>query len=154
MESTIEQNRNHKKNPQQLLLEGKSIQIRPVGYSMYPFICPKQDWVIISGAEKNKVRQGDVVLYRRTQGILVLHRVFLVKQEGIYLVGDNQTQIEGPIEAECILGKMTAVIKGNRRLSVKNPFYCLAARLWLWLRPVRPCISHTAACIKRYICRH
>ena len=58
-----------------LLKAGVCIQIHPQGYSMYPFIDPRRDEVVLAGIEDGSaLRRGDVVLYRRENGMLVLHR--------------------------------------------------------------------------------
>lgn len=49
-----------------LLKAGVCIQIHPQGYSMYPFIDPRRDEVVLAGIEDGSaLRRGDVVLYRR-----------------------------------------------------------------------------------------
>ena len=48
-----------------LLKAGACIQIYPQGYSMYPFIDPRRDEVVLAGIEEGSaLRRGDVVLYR------------------------------------------------------------------------------------------
>ena len=84
-----------------LLKAGACIQIHPQGYSMYPFIDPRRDEVVLAGIEDGSaLRRGDVVLYRRENGMLVLHRIYKIGQDGLYLLGDHQTAIEGPVRRE------------------------------------------------------
>ena len=45
-----------------LLSEEKSVQIKPIGYSMYPLIVPGRDEVIISPIRGRKLHRGDVLL--------------------------------------------------------------------------------------------
>ena len=60
-----------------LLKAGACIQIHPQGYSMYPFIDPRRDEVVLAGIEDGSaLRRGDVVRYRRENGMLVLHRIY------------------------------------------------------------------------------
>ena len=62
-----------------LLKAGVCIQIHPQGYSMYPFIDPRRDEVVLAGIEDGSaLRRGDVVLYRRENGMLVLHRIYKI----------------------------------------------------------------------------
>lgn len=44
----------------------------------------------------------------------MLHRIHHIKNGKYYMVGDNQTEIEGPLEPEQIKGKMTAFIKNGK----------------------------------------
>jgi len=137
---------------EKLLQEGNNISIRPQGYSMYPTLVPGRDEAIIEPLSGKTLRRGDVVLYRRGKeegGILVLHRIQKVKQEGIYLVGDNQKTVEGPLHQEQIKGIMAGMNRKGKYIAVTNPAYRLAVGLWLLLRPVRPLISKMVAGIKK-----
>lgn len=126
---------------EELLNEGKIIQIQPQGYSMYPLLFPRRDAVQIEKTDITKVKRGDVLLYRRKEGILVLHRVYRRQKDGLYMVGDNQTEIEGPLALSQVRGKMIAVQRNGKSFSTANPFYVIFSRIWLILRPFRPVIS-------------
>lgn len=120
-----------------LLEQGRTIQVHPQGYSMYPMFIPGRDEAIIGKADLSRLRRGDVVLYRREQSILVLHRIRAVKSEGFYMIGDNQMETEGPLKPEQIKGVLLAFIRKGRTISVKNPCYILISRLWMWAKPLR-----------------
>ena len=131
------------------LKEGKSIQIRPQGYSMYPMLVPGRDEVILEPVKPDEVRRGDCILYRREGSILVLHRVYRVSKDGFYFTGDNQDKIEGPLPPGCIRGKVVVFIRNGKQISVKNPVYKTVAGLWLWLFPVRNQIKIPLAWLKK-----
>ena len=98
-----------------LLKAGACIQIHPQGYSMYPFIDPRRDVVVLAGIEDGSaLRRGDVVLYRREIGMLVLHRIYKIGQDGLYLLVAHKTTIEGHVLREQIKEKMTGMIKDER----------------------------------------
>ena len=122
---------------EQLLEAGEVIQIYPEGYSMYPMFVPGRDAAVIKKADVKKIRRADVVLYRRKESILVLHRVVKRKSGQFYMAGDNQMEIEGPVETDQIRGILTAFVRNGRRISVKNPVYVILSEAWLLLRPVR-----------------
>lgn len=127
---------------EQLLEEGKIIQIRPQGYSMYPLLVPGRDEVLLEKTNPHRAKRGDVLLYRRPiEGILVLHRVYRHTKEGLYMVGDNQTVIEGPLALSQVKGRMIACIRNGKKISVKHPLYIVGSRLWLSLRIFRPLIG-------------
>lgn len=138
---------------EQLLAQGNSIQIKPQGYSMYPVLAPGRDEAVIEPIADAKLKRGDVVLYRRVAEdsgrILVLHRIWKVKSEGIYLVGDNQKEIEGPLMRSQMKGIMAGMYRKGKYISVQNPWYRILTYGWLLLRPVRPYISGLVARIKR-----
>lgn len=129
------------KTIEQLLADGNRVQIAPRGYSMYPLIVPGRDYAIIEKTDVSKGKRGDVMLYRRKEGILVLHRVYRHTKEGYYMVGDNQKEIEGPLQEMQIKGKMTGMIRNGRKISQWNLIYQSYAKIWLALRIFRPQIA-------------
>lgn len=130
---------------EQLLREGNIIRIKPQGHSMYPLFIPGRDEALIQQSDGTDCHRNDVVLYRRDQGILVLHRICRITSDGFYMVGDNQSDVEGRLRQEQIIGKLIAVNRNNREFSVKNPLYQFVSSLWLFLLPVRPfCFKLTA----------
>jgi signal peptidase I len=123
------------------VLEDNILKIKLKGYSMYPLFVPDRDYAIIEKADPKQLKRGDVVLYRRDSGVLVLHRIYRVRPEGFYMVGDNQTTIEGPLRANQMKGKLIAFIRNGHEVPVKNTFYRVISDFWLFLRPVRRPIS-------------
>lgn len=134
---------------EELLKQGNTIQIHTQGYSMYPMFVPGRDEAVIQQAVPAKLKRGEVVLYRRKSGILVLHRIWKRKPDGFYMVGDNQTEIEGPLEESQIKGVLLAFIRKGKYIKTTQPFYKLVSRLWLFLRPFRNPIMKAAAGIKK-----
>lgn len=138
-----------KKDLEQLLKEGNSIQLKPVGYSMYPMLVQGRDEVRIRAADPESLRRGDVVLYRRADGILVLHRLLRRGKDGFYLVGDNQTRVEGPVPPEQVRGILIGFVRKGRYISAQDRRYRMAASIWLALRPFRRLIAVPAAAVRR-----
>ncbi len=136
---------------EELLLEGNVIQIRPQGYSMYPLFVPGRDEALIAPVDREALKRGDVVLYRREKSILVLHRIWKRRGDQLYLVGDNQRAVEGPLKPEQVKGILIGVIRNGVKFSVRHPVYVILSGIWLRLRPFRPVISHAAAAGKRLL---
>lgn len=135
---------------EKLLLEGNTIQLHPQGYSMYPMFLPGRDEAIISPIrDSSELKRGDVVLYRRDGGILVLHRICKADESGFYLVGDNQTEVEGPLRPDQMKGVLSAFIRNGREISTDNRIYRLASGIWLVLRPIRRWITVPGARIMK-----
>lgn len=155
-----------KQSPEDVLAQNNSVQFPTTGYSMYPLLNPdKGDQVIVEPLGDRRLRRGDIVLYRRdgeigvtdakgfAEGILVLHRVHHRKGQEYYMVGDNQTQIEGPLRQDQLRGIMTYRVRKGKRLSVKNVLYRASTGLWLMVRPMRPKIMRVAEIIKNLLLR-
>ena len=134
---------------EQLLAEGKTIKIKPQGYSMYPLFVPGRDEACIEHTDFSSLKRGDVILYRRDKSILVLHRIWKITDNSLYMVGDNQTEIEGPLRADQVRGKLTGFVRNGKFVDVKNPIYRFLSGLWLFLRPLRPCAWKLTACVRK-----
>ena len=131
-------NEKQKLDIEKLLLQGRAVRSYPPGYSMYPMFVPDRDEAVIRPiTDTTRLRRADVVLYRREESILVLHRIWKVTADGIYLVGDRQTQIEGPLHPGQMRGILTSFVRKGREISVCHPAYIFYSRLWLILRPFR-----------------
>lgn len=130
-------------NIEQLLRDGNTIKLKPQGYSMYPLFYPERDEAIIEPVDPSDLRRGDVALYRRRQSILVLHRIWKIREQKFYMVGDNQSEIEGPLDSDQFLGRLCGFVRNGHTISVKNPLYRILSSLWLRMLPVRPVVYRT-----------
>lgn len=139
---------------EQLLKDGNIIRIHPQGYSMYPLFLPGRDEALIESACADTCRKNDVVLYRRDSGILVLHRICRITDDGFYLVGDNQWEVEGPLRPAQIIGRLTAFIRNGKEISVRQPFYRFLSSLWLFLLPLRPFCFRLSAFLRTILRRN
>lgn len=134
-----------------LLKSGQSVQLFPQGYSMYPLLVPGRDEVILSPLPDRPLRRGEVALYRRDTGILVLHRICRCKEDGYYMVGDNQVQVEGPLRKEQVIGIMSGFVRKGKLFSSDDLLYRILSRIWLVMRPVRRCITVPGAKVKKLV---
>ena len=104
-----------KYNIEQLLRDGNAVQFHPLGSSMWPlFVYPKDEAIVVP-VEPGRFKRGDVCLYRGLSGNLIIHRVYKRKGNMLYMVGDHQTEIEGPIESKDALGIMTHYIRNGKK---------------------------------------
>ena len=123
---------------EQLKKAGNIIRIHPQGYRKHPLFLPGRDESLIESVCADACKKNDVVLYRRDSGILVLHRICRITDNGFYLVGDNQREVEGPLRPSQIIGRLVAFVRDGKEISVRQPFYRFLSSLWLFLLPVRP----------------
>ena len=138
---------------EQLLADGNIIKIKPQGYSMYPLFIPGRDEACIERVDFSSLKRGDVILYRRDESILVLHRIWKITNDSFYMVGDNQTQIEGPLRPDQVRGKMTGFVRNGTFIDVRNPLYRFLSSFWLFLRPIRPLAWKLTAILRHLIPR-
>lgn len=128
-----------------ILREGHTLRIPLSGLSMRPLLVGGRDEVVLSSISGRRVRRGDIVLYSRTDGTHVLHRVVRIKGDSYYMLGDAHTWIEGPIEKENALAVAVTVIRKGREIQCRARWYRAISGLWLLLRPVRPFVYPIAA---------
>lgn len=148
----VVRNEEGKKDIEATLKNGGPVTFSPIGHSMHPLIWPDRDFAVVEPADPQKLKRGDVALYRSAKyGRLVIHRVWKHKKDGIYMVGDNQTEIEGPVSEACFSGKMTYLVRKTKLISCRNFFYVVSVRLWLFLRPFRRKLMRFAEICKNLI---
>lgn len=131
-----------------LLAGGQTIRMRPQGTSMYPMFASPLDEAVIEPVNTEKLRRGDVVVYRRDPqagGLLVMHRIYRRSGDKFYMVGDNQSVIEGPLRADQMRGILVEWVRKGRTYSVKNIGYRIFFGLWLWMLPLRDPIHRLLA---------
>lgn len=123
------------------LSDGQLLMLRPRGCSMFPFFSGNRDTLFLKRCKQNP-KKGDIVLYVRANGVHVVHRIHHIeKSEGrlrYYMLGDNQTEVEGPLESDCILGIVVKIKRKNRLISCSSFLYRFLSALWLFFLPVRP----------------
>lgn len=131
-------------------LLGKGIPCRMVvtGRSMKPFLKEKRDSVVIRPFT-GKVKKGSILLYTRSSGSCVLHRV-VKTGSSILMCGDAQTHTER-IEISQILGEVSEICSNGKSFSADSFRWILISRLWMASRPLRPFFFKTGAKIKKIL---
>lgn len=132
----------------ELLKQNKVIQINPQGKSMLPLLVEGRDAVILRSVEQKDIRRGQVLLYRGQYGVLTLHRVWKVGNDGVFFVGDSQVEVEGPVRFDYIYGTMCGYVRKGKEHSTNEVMYRLIYGIWLFLRPVRAWIVASVSRLK------
>ena len=110
----------------EVLSSGGEFLIHPEGTSMLPYIKEGRDAVMLSPFD-GAPRRGDLLLYERTCGTLVLHRVVKVERDGtISFRGDNQYFIERGIRQEQVIAVVKRFYRGDKEVRADG----LASRLY------------------------
>lgn len=117
--------------------EGHEASMVIAGNSMSPFLIHQRD-VICFRKPDGPLRVGDMVFYQRRSGRYVMHRICRVRPEGFYLVGDGQTEIEGPISRDQIFARIVKVRRKDRWLEPGSFWWEFFARVWIRIIPLRP----------------
>ena len=106
------------------------------GDSMMPLIKEGRDLLVIEKTD-GRLKRFDIPLYRRDSGQYVLHRIIQVRKSDYVICGDNRINPEYGITDRHIIGVLTAVIRDNKEISVRNRKYKFYAYLWYLIFPLR-----------------
>lgn len=126
---------------------GGVVRLTVTGQSMLPTLVEKRDSVLLT--KPDKVKKGDIVLYQRSNGDYVLHRIVKKKKDTFCLCGDNQTMIEYPIYPEQIFGVVSGIIRKGKTISTNNIRYRIASFTWTNFIKLRPFILKSYIKMKR-----
>ena len=126
----------------EVISSGKSIKLTVTGNSMFPLFTHERDTVEI---RKSPVyRKYDIILYTRSSGELVLHRIVKKKKDFYCLCGDNQLVCEYPIYENQIIGKVVGFTRKGKQVSEDNFFNRLYSRFWCLSIKLRKPVLRTA----------
>lgn len=120
----------------ELVEEGKEVSMLIAGSSMAPFLVHRRDYIYFKKPERN-LRKGDMVFFERDSGQYVMHRIWKVKPDGYYIVGDAQTEIEGPVREEQIFAIITKVKRKDRWIEPGDFWWEFFEHIWIRMVPVR-----------------
>ena len=109
---------------------GGTYRFYPKGVSMLPLLKEDKDSVVLSSV--SDLKKGDIVLYRRENGMFVIHRIVKIA-DSFTMCGDNQFLLEKGINKDQILAKVSSVYKGDKLLSFDSKSY----RFYVKMLPLR-----------------
>lgn len=93
-----------------------------------------------------RLRRGEVLLYRRADGSYVLHRLTGFWQDGtLVFCGDRQTEPERGIRPEQVIARAVAFERKGHFFTRRAPGYRVYCALWPRLRWCRQAIFHLRA---------
>ncbi|MBQ5390686.1 MAG: S24/S26 family peptidase [Clostridia bacterium] len=94
-----------------VIARGESFRLYPRGTSMQPMLYEGRDSVLLGAADR--IETGDVLLYRRTNGAFVLHRLIEKRGGKLTMCGDHQCELEYGIAEEQVLAKVVGYYVGE-----------------------------------------
>lgn len=119
----------------EIIQSGRKVVITVSGDSMRPFIAGNRDKVLLGKAERPK--KGDVILFRDKYGEYILHRIYRIKDNHLFTIGDYCLRADGQVEEEQIIGMVEAVIRKGKKIPCSSLVWRLYSFLWLALLPLR-----------------
>ena len=128
---------------------GGRVRLQVEGDSMSPWLQSGEDDVILASPQGRTWGRGDVVLAVNDLNCYVMHRVFRRERGGTWLLGDAQTDVEGPWREEQVIALVERVVRQGRELDMASAQARLFAWVWLVCRPLRPRILGTIRWLRR-----
>lgn len=133
------------------ILSGKPVVTLTSGNSMEPLLYHQNTRVVLMKAHGD-LRKGDLPVYKRPLGKLVIHRIIRTDEEAYYTRGDHQYSLER-VPKEWVLGVVTEIYRKKRHFSVNHTGYRLYVRVWNTIYPIRWVVHQTKIRIKRWKCK-
>lgn len=130
-----------------LVNQGQEVRIVISGNSMAPFLIHERDSIVFSKPD-SPLKRGDMVFYQRENGQFVMHRILHVKPEGLYIIGDAQVEIEGPVDPSCVFARITKINRKGKWIGPGQFWWWFFQHIWLSIIPLRPYIIKLLSLIK------
>lgn len=110
------------------------------GTSMLPLLKEGRDRVELEPCCQERLKKGDVVLYKKNDGTLVLHRIIKTENREFFTVlGDHQFKNAERVNKNQIIAVACGFFIKGRYVTEKTCRYRLYKKLWLSSLTVRRC---------------
>ena len=123
---------------EQLAKEGirMPIAVFTSGISMWPLLRAHEDYAIMEYPQR-ELQKGDIVVFHRTDGKEVAHRLFWMDDESLQTIGDNCDAPDAKFPRSSVAGIVTAVNRKGRMIQVDTRFWRFYGLFMIWSNPVR-----------------
>ena len=126
------------------LAVGGSVEMTVPGNSMKPTLLDRVSIVRLTGITSPK--RGDMILYRRDNGVYVLHRIVKACSDGTFVFcGDAQYRLEKGIHRDQLIGVVTDFSRRGKWISCDDPLYRCWWRVCIGTRGLR----HICSALRR-----
>ena len=110
------------------------------GTSMLPLLKEGRDLVELEPCSQERLKKGDVVLYKKNDGTLVLHRIIKTENGEFFTVlGDHQFNNAERVNKNQIIAVACGFFIKGRYVNEKTQWYRLYKKIWLSSLTVRRC---------------
>ena len=120
----------------ELTEQGHEVSLVVSGHSMTPFLADGRDTIYFRKPD-SPLAVGDMVFFQRTNGLFVMHRICRIRDGRLFLVGDAQTDIEGPVSPSQVFARVTRVRRKGKLIGPGNFWWEFFRRIWIHMVPFR-----------------
>ena len=102
------------------------------GTSMMPLLKEGRDRVELEPCSQERLKKGDVVLYKKNDGTLVLHRIIKTENREFFTVlGDHQFKNAERVNKNQIIAVACGFFIEGRYVTEKTRWYRMYKKIWL-----------------------
>ena len=102
------------------------------GTSMLPLLKEGRDLVELESCSQERLKKGNVVLYKKNDGTLVLHRIIKTENGEFFTVlGDHQFNNDERVNNNQIIAVACGFFIKGRYVNEKTRWYRLYKKIWL-----------------------
>ena len=104
---------------------------------MDAFLIHQRDYILMKKPEE-ELKAGDMVFFQRRDEAYVMHRIHHINKEGkLFIIGDAQVDMEGPIDKEQVFAIITKVKRKGKWIAPGDFWWEFFEHIWLHLIPFR-----------------
>ncbi len=112
-----------------LLKTAERVRFTVKGNSMYPLLRGNRDEVEV--VKCDSIGKYDIVLYKRSDGSYVLHRVLKKDNGALSIAGDFEQELEHPVYENQVIAKVDNIIRaGGKVISCTGKVYKIYCIVW------------------------
>lgn len=124
--------------------------LKITGWSMRPLLRHELDTVWLRPFCPENCKRGSILLYRRPNGRMVLHRVRKCLPDGYCMNGDAQSWCEA-ISSRQVMAEAYQICRKGKLISCHAPGLKIWDALWFPTRPIRPILFRIGHKMKKAI---
>lgn len=122
------------------LAMGGTFAFYPCGTSMLPTIREERNQVILTSVPE-RLKKYQIILYKRTDGAYVLHRIVGVRDCSYMMRGDNQYVIEPDIQRDQMIAMACGIVQNQKMVDPNKGIPHLKGVLWVKTMWIRKCLN-------------
>ena len=116
------------------------VRFTPKGNSMLPLLRNNMDVVTMSTPELPLAKYS-IAFYQRKNGQYIMPRIYKIRGEDYYMVGDAQQVIEGPLKREQIFAVVIKVKRKEKWIEPGDFWWKFFEKVWIRVVPMRELIT-------------
>lgn len=122
------------------LQENGYVVVPITGTSMWPLLKEGESQVYLVAKEGKKLKKEDIVLYRRKDGTLILHRIMKMNDSHVcWMCGDHQWRWDEKVQEDQILAIAQGFFRKGKYIEEDVWWYRLYKRFWNGNMVIRRC---------------